>query len=265
MLELTFPAGAAFVTGGTGSVGGGAVTRLAEGGLPVTFTYRGNEKAARRLEERLLGDGHKVQAVQMDGEDDAAIGVALEAAEQFGGPLHTVALAAGPMVKFNKLIDFPIEEAEAFLRADAMAVYRVLHQVVPILRRNGGGSITGTTTIGTELVVAYDGMSPFSKGSVEALLNQLAAEEGEHGIRVNQVAIGIIFDLPPEQTREYVLANMGEEGQRMGAMFDQLLGLRRLDRHGTPGDAGNLFAFLASEQARFITGQRIAIDGGMTL
>lgn len=265
MLELTFSPGAALVAGGTGSVGRGVVTRLAEAGLPVTFTYRSNERAARKLQERLTSAGHRVDAVPMVANDVASVTAAIASAEEHGGQLRHFAWVVGGVVPFNRLADFTVEEVEDFLSGDAIACYRVLHEVVPVLRRNGGGTITAATTIATQRVIAYDGISPFSKGAVQALLRQLAAEEAPHDIRVNDVAIGLIFDLPIEELAAYAESVEGVEAKRMKAMFDQLGSLRRLERHGRPGDAGNLFAFLASEQAAFITGQRIAIDGGMTL
>jgi hypothetical protein len=71
-----------------------------------------------------------------------------------------------------------------------------VHQVVPRLRASGGGSITITTTIATERVIVWDGMSAFSKGAVQALVRQVAAEEGPNGIRCNDVGISWIVDMP---------------------------------------------------------------------
>lgn len=264
MITLTFPAGAALVAGGTGSVGRGVVTQLAAAGLPVTFTYRGSEDAARRLAAALTADGGRVQAVRMDAGDVDSIGAAIAAAEELGGPLATVAWAVGATVPFNTIADFTVEEVAAFVEGDTMACYRFLHEVVPVLRRNGGGSVTAATTIATHRVLAYDGISPFSKGAVQALLRQLAAEEAAHGIRCNDVAVGMVFDLPVADVRTAMEGVEGVDAERLRALLDQLHDLARLGS-AQPVDAGNLFAFLASDQAAMITGQRIALDGGMTL
>lgn len=264
MITLTFREGAALVAGGTGSVGGGVVRRLVAAGLPVTFTYRGNEGAATRLVDELAAEGGRVRAVRMDAGDVGSIDAAIAAAEAFGGPLATVAWAVGATVPFDNLADFPIEEVAAFLEGDAMACYRFLHEVVPVLRRNGGGSITAATTIATQRVLAYDGISPFSKGAVQALLRQLAAEEARHGIRCNDVAIGMVFDLPLADVRAALEGAEGVQAERLQALTAQLDEWSRLGS-ARPTDAGDLFAFLASDQAAMLTGQRIAIDGGMTL
>ena len=94
-IELTFPEGVTLVAGGTGNVGAGITRRLAEAGLPVVFTYRGNAARAEALAETLKGEGLKAWARQMDMTDAASIDAAIAFAEAQGGPLRTVACAAG--------------------------------------------------------------------------------------------------------------------------------------------------------------------------
>jgi NAD(P)-dependent dehydrogenase (short-subunit alcohol dehydrogenase family) len=264
-LQLTFPAGSAFVAGGTGNVGAGVVATFAEAGLLVTFTYRSNEAAATRL-VRSLGDrGFEVMAVRMEMQEPESIDAALDEAEAFGGPLRTVACTSGAQVPFNRIADFDVGEVESYLAGDAGTYYRLLHRVVPRLRANGGGSITVTTTIATQRVIAYDGLSAYSKGAVQALVRQIAAEEAEHGIRCNDVAIGLVTDASVDDMVAVMEALPSPTRERFGALISQLRGLLRLGRVGTPAEAGMLFAFLASEQAAFVTGQQVAIDGGISL
>lgn len=264
-LELTFPEGVAFVAGGTGNVGTGVVRTLANAGLPVAFTFRSNEGKAAALERSLLERGLRVRALQMDMMATESIDAALDSAESFGGPLRTVACTSGAQVPFNKIADFSAEEVESFLAADALSFFRLTHRVVPRLRCKGGGSITLTTTAAADRVISYDGISPFSKGAVRALVHQVAAEEAEHGIRCNDVAIGVIVDGSADDIDAYVETLPQPTKQRLGALLDQMRALVKLGRLGNSEDAGNLFAFLASEQASFITGQTVAIDGGITL
>ena len=264
-IRLSFPAGSAFVAGGTGNVGAGVVRRLAQAGLDVTFTYRSNRAGAEALQQDLLRRQLNARAVPMDTADEISIDAALDLAEDYGGPLRTVACVMGAPVPFNRIADFAIEEVEAFVSADALACYRVVHAVVPRLRANGGGSITIATTIATARVIDYDGVSPFSKGALQALVQQVAAEEAEHGIRCNDVAIGLVVDASLEEVASVALLLDSPVRERFEALMTQMEGLLRLRRPASPDEAGNLFAFLASDQAAFITGQRVAIDGGITL
>ena len=264
-IQLTFPAGCAFVAGGTGNVGSGVVSRWAEAGLHVAFTYRRNHVAAEALEKALVGRGLSARAVRMDTADEESIETALDLAEDFAGPIRTVACTTGAAVPFNRMADFTIGEVESFVAADALACYRVVHSVVPRLRAGGGGSITVATTIATARVIEFDGISPFSKGAVQALVRQIAAEEAGNNIRCNDVAVGLIADASLEQITSAARVLDSPMRERFEALMAQMRGLVKLGRPGSPREAGDLFAFLASDQAAFITGQRIAIDGGISL
>lgn len=264
-LELTFPDGAALVAGGTGNVGAGVARTLAGSGLPVTFTYRGSEERARELEAELRDAGARAQAVCMDMGDPASIDAALDAAETFGGPVRTVAGASGAVVPFNRIADFSVAEIEGFLADDAMGYYRLVHRAVPRLRANGGGSITLTTSVAVDRVLRFDGISPFSKGAVRALVRQVAFEEAEHGIRCNDVAIAMTLPGSFDDAAAFAGTLPPPYRERLGALLDQLRSQIRLGRPSTAAEAGNLYAFLASDQASFVTGQSIALDGGLTL
>jgi 3-oxoacyl-[acyl-carrier protein] reductase len=112
-------------------------------------------------------------------------------------------------------------------------------------------------------------ISPFSKGAVDAMIRQFAYEEAENNIRVNGVAIGWIDRLTAEQTRQMIPAGRPEKAETqeemIRAIMDQMQGLVRFHRPGTLEEGGNLVAFLASDQASFLTGQIIDFDGGTTL
>jgi NAD(P)-dependent dehydrogenase (short-subunit alcohol dehydrogenase family) len=265
-IQLTFPEGVALVAGGAGNVGQGVTRRLAEGGLPVVLTYRAAAARAEALAGALRDEGLKVWARQMDLTDAGSIDAAIAFAETKGGPLRTVACAAGATVPFNNIADFSIAEVEQFFHEDGMANYRLLHRAVPALRANGGGSITLCTTIGLSRVIGFDGISPFSKAAVDSLIRQIAWEEASHGIRGNTVQISVTV---PEKAGADIAALAqsfkAEQFERVQALMAQIWGMMRIRGPYPPEAAGDLFAFLASDQARYITGQRFALDGGAIL
>lgn len=268
-ITLTFPDGGALVTGGTGRLGEGIVRQFAKAGVPQVFTYGGNAEKARALEAELVGQGHKAIAVRMDAEDQASIQTALDRVVSEYGRLHTVAVGAGLPVTFAKMADFPVETVEAFVAGDALGYFRVFKAAITIMRRSGGGSIVAVSTIAVKRVIEYDGISPFSKGAVDSLVRQLAYEEAENGIRVNAIAIGWIDRQTAAQTREWVPAGRPETFETQmdmtRAVVDQMETIVRFHRPGTLEEGGNLAAFLASDQASFLTGQIIDFDGGATL
>lgn len=268
-LTLTYPEGGALVTGGTGRLGEGIVRQFAKAGIPQVFTYVGSEDRARALEGELVAEGHKVIAMRMDAGDQASIDAALSRVIAEYGRLHTVAVGAGVPVVLAKMADFDAETIEKFFAADGMGYFRVFRAAVQIMRKSGGGSIVACSTVATKRVIEFDGISPFSKGSVDALVRQLAYEEAENGIRVNAIAIGWIDRQTKEESRKIIPPGRPEkiESQMdmMQAILDQMEGLVRFHRPGTREEGGNLAAFLASDQASFITGQIIDFDGGATL
>jgi len=266
--SLTFPEGAALVTGGTGRVGGAVTRKLAAAGMPVVFTYRTSKDAARDLEEQLRHDGHQVTAVQMDMTDMDSVTDALAQVEALYGPMKVVICGAGEMVKFGKLADFPVDTIRDFLNGDALGYYRVFHAAMPILRANGGGCLIPCSTMATQRVIEFDGMSPFSKGAVDALVRQVAAEEWEHGIRCNAVAIGWVEHRTVAEVEEqsaHLGATAETEEDRMFVMLRQIAGLARRDRAVTPDEAANTFLYLASNEGAHLTGQTIALDAGVLL
>lgn len=268
-LTLTFPQGGALVTGGTGRLGEGIVRQFAQAGVPQVFTYMGSEEKAKALESELAAAGHKVIALRMDAEDQASIDAALARVVGEYGRLHTVAVGAGVPVSFAKMADFPVETIEKFVAGDAMGYFRLFKSAIAIMRETGGGSIVACSTVATKRVIEFDGISPFSKGSLDALVRQLAYEEAENGIRVNAIAIGWIDRLTLEETRKWIPAGRPEKCETQmemtQAILHQMESLVRFHRPGTIQEGGNVVAFLASEQASFLTGQIIDFDAGATL
>jgi len=264
-LQLTFPKGAALVSGGTGRVGEGVTRCLAAAGVPLVFTYRGSADKAGRLEQELRAERANICACQMDNGDTASIDRAIALAEEIGGPLRTVVWSGGPVFGFDKLADIPPEVAGQFLQDDAMGAFRLASRAVPRLRAHGGGSITLCTTIANKRVVDLDGLSPFSKNAVEAMVRQIAAEEAESGIRCNSVAVSWVSPLTKAQQIAEMAALPPADRDRIVGVIENMAAGTRMGRTQLPIECGYLFAFLASEQAACITGQSVAFDGGFAL
>ncbi len=270
-ITLTYPEGCALVCGGTGRVGQGVVRRIAQAGVPTIFTYRGNKDAADALEAELRGEGWQVWARQMEMGDDASIDAAIAFAQEQAGRLHTVLVPAGAPVPFNRLADFTPEEIEEFMRGDALAFFRIVHRVTPIFRKAGGGSFVLCSTFALKRVIDFDGISPFSKGAVEALIRQVAAEEAPYGIRCNGVGISVVVPATIEQLKEFLPADPGagtdvtDPDAMMVNLMHRVTGWLRNGRAATPEEAGDLFAYLASDQASFVSGQTVVLDASAAL
>jgi 3-oxoacyl-[acyl-carrier protein] reductase len=260
-IELHFPAqGAALVFGGSGGAGSVICQTLARAGVSVAFTYhRGMQRAEQTL-ARLRDMGAPTSAHQVDGADSDAVQSLVDGiANQYGG-LHSIIYAAGPIIDFVPLANATPEQWLRFMNSDAAAVFNLAHAAMPYLRKSKG-SITACVTFANRRVLDYDGLSAAPKAAIESLLRQIAAEEGQNGVRANAVGLGWInVGVGSPDSDHSVFESFGDAG------LDKLKQLIRLEgRPGTGQELANAVVFLASQQASYITGQVLMVDGGASL
>jgi NAD(P)-dependent dehydrogenase (short-subunit alcohol dehydrogenase family) len=131
--------------------------------------------------------------------------------------------------------------------------------VQPSLRylRDTQGSIVAVTTAATQRYPVRDGLSAGPKGAVETTLRAVAAEEGRYGVRANSVGPGMLTD--------GMAARLIESGDLDDAALEVTVRNIALRRFGEAVDVAEAVCFLASNRARFITGQLLAVDGGYTI
>jgi 3-oxoacyl-[acyl-carrier protein] reductase len=245
--------GTAIVTGGSGGIGAAVCRRLVAAGSAVAFTYRSRRAEADTLVRELSNGPGPVSAHQVDLTDPESTGRFVEAVAAESGGVHTVVHAAGPFVPQVYLSQISPAAMLRQLTEDPAAFFTLVHAALPALR-SSRGSVVAVTTAATRRHPTRDGLSTGPKGAVEALARAFAAEEGRYGIRVNCVGPGMLTD----------------------GMSAQLMGSGQLDDHalevtmrniplrmfGDATDIAEAVCFLASGRARFITGQKLDVDGG---
>lgn len=270
-ITLTYPDGGALMAGGTGSIGHGVVEGLCRAGVPVLFTYfggngRNSEEKANALLERLTQAGYAVRARRMDMRDPADIEAALDELEAWTGRVHTVATTAGAPVPFAKTGDYAPEQLEEFFAGDGMAYFKLFRGAIQRMRKSGGGSITCTTTIDVGKLALYNGASGMSKGAVEALVRHIAVEEAPANIRANYVRIGWVGPTTFADHQDWLEAPVGREPETQAEMLASIgrshMAGMAVKRPGTLKEVGDVFAYLASDQASYLTGQCLKMDGG---
>ena len=241
----------ALVTGASRGLGAAIARALAGHGAKVAVNYFASEKPAQHLVADIARTGGVARAFAADVRDEQQIdGLVRDVARAFGPIDILVINATGPqpMLRIEELTwRACLDQLEFFVKSPMLLVRAVLAEMK---QRKYGRIIQ----IGSE--VFESGLSPFSnyvsaKGAQLGLTRAWAMELGPWGITVNTVSPGWIpterhADIPPEPKQQYA---------------SQV----PLGRMGVPADVAEAVAFLASDAANFITGQKIAVNGGNTL
>ncbi|MFT4768843.1 MAG: 3-oxoacyl-[acyl-carrier protein] reductase [Glaciecola sp.] len=251
MSVYRFPEGAALVFGGSGGLGSGVVKLLAESGVNVAFTYHKNREAAQANLDAVEATGSKGLIGSVDLLDLPMVEAFAREVREVFGRIHSVVFATGPFLHIMPLMDAEPQVVYDTLDADVKGFYHVLRAVVPHLRDGGGGSITALTTAAIHKYIATDGLSSVPKAGVQHLCTAIAREEGQHGIRANCVAVGLI-----------AVGLSQEIESPPGGILDQWMQQVPLARPGAPEELFDTVVFLASENAGYISGQSLPVDGG---
>ncbi len=245
----------AIVTGGAGGIGGATVRALAREGASVAVVDIDRD-GAERVAEEVRTSGGPALAVAADLSDEAAVVGAVRAVADHFGRLDVLHNNAALTESDFLDRDTPVTELELGVWERTLAVNLTSQMLtckhaIPEMVRHGGGSIvnmsSGASLKGDRTRTAYG----VSKAGVNTLTMYVATSHGKKNVRVNTIVPGLIIT-------DAVRAHLNDE---------ILAGLSRaiLTTHlGEPDDIANLVVFLASEESRYITGQMISVDGGMS-
>ena len=239
------------ITGASRGIGAAAARRFARGGWQVSVHYHNSEDRARALQDELSAIGAKTALVRGDVADPEQARGLVRAAVEALGPIDALVCSAGIALPVQLLTDTTDQQWRQVMGTDLDGVFHVVRAAVPgmVFRKNGAivtvSSMWGVTGGSCE--------APYSaaKAGVVGLTRALAKELGPSNIRVNCVAPGVIDTemtafLTPEDRQAL------EEETPLG-------------RIGRPEEVAQAIYFLAGEEAGFITGQVLSVDGGMVI
>ncbi|MEX0407300.1 SDR family oxidoreductase [Aquibium sp. LZ166] len=249
--QLTLPVGAAMIIGGTGALGRAIASAFARAGSDIAFTHRRQGPQVDAAVADVAAHGGRVETVGCDLREPGSAAAAIEYAFNKFGHIHSLIYAAGPDIAVRFLSELQADVWKETFDADVHGFFAGVKAAIPIMRR-GGGTITAVTTAATRRYPPKDVLSAAPKAAIETVVRAIAREEGRYGIRANAVAPGWIGS---GLGARIIDAEHGGNADKLAAAIP----LRRL------GDADEVAAavlFLSSQQAAYVSGQVLAVDGG---
>ncbi|WP_433254675.1 SDR family NAD(P)-dependent oxidoreductase [Streptosporangium sp. CA-135522] len=243
----------ALVTGGTRGIGRAIVQGLADAGANVVTNFHSDQEAADELARDLKGSDGTHHVLRADIASAEAVGELVEECRQRLGSLDIVVHNAGAIshVPFDKL---SADGWSQVVDTNLTAAYQLTQRALPLLGDSASIIYVGSkvATVGVPMRAHYTA----AKAGLVGLMRSLSKELGPRGIRVNVVAPGIIDTSDPDRLPP----------QEYAAMQERLAEYRKrtpLGRLGRAEDVSRAVLFLAGDDAAFITGETLNVDGGM--
>ncbi len=240
----------ALVTGASRGIGRAGALALAKAGAQVLVHYGRGGAEAEAVVEEIRHIGGRADAVASDlGALDGAHKLAKQVRSIVGDRLDILVANAG-VSKAATIEDTTVEDFDNFFAVNVRAPFFLVQQLLPIMSR--GSSIVLVSSLAAHAVVGTLSAYAATKGAIDTLVKHFASVLGERGIRVNAVAPGVIAT----EMSSFTKTDAGR---------DYTLGIQALKRLAQPDDIGGVVAFLASDDARWISGDTIRVDGGSKL
>ncbi len=240
----------ALVTGASRGIGRAAALALAEAGACILVHYGRSAAEAESVVEQIRAAGGRAQAI---GADLAAPDGPAELAKKvraIAGERLDILVANAGIAKMASIEDTSIEDFDALFAVNVRAPFFLVQQLLPILR--DGSSVIFTSSLAAHAAVGTLSAYAATKGAIDTLVKHFAAALGPKGIRVNAVAPGVVATDMSSFAKT-------DEGR------DFTLGLQALQRVAQPEDIAGAIAFLASDAARWVSGDTLRADGGSKL
>jgi len=248
MIELSGKS--AVVTGGSRGIGRAIVLRLAEQGADVAFSYRGNEAAAKETVAGVEALGRKALAVQADVSQPESADALIKAALDAFGKVDILVNNAG-VTRDDLIMRMSLDDWRTVLETNLFGAFYCIKAVTRPMLKARRGRIVNITSVSGQAGQTGQANYSSAKAGLIGLTKATARELASRSITCNAVAPGFVLT---ELTKD-----LAQEWQ------DRITEQTPLGRFGAPEEIANAVVFLASDEAAYITGQVLGVDGGLVM
>ena len=243
------------VTGGGGGIGSAICRRFADDGA-VVAVFDINTDAAETVAAGIRASGGKASAFAVDLTNQESVNAAVTAAEQELGPIGVLVNnagwdQAGPFLKTDRAL------WEKIVAVNLFGALYMHHAVLKGMSERGAGRVVNIASDAARVGSSGEAVYAFCKGGLVSFSKTMARELARKRINVNVVCPG-----PTDTALFREFAGEGEQGEKLKSALTKAIPFGRL---GEPDDLAGIVAFLASDEASFITGQIISVSGGLTM
>ncbi len=240
----------ALVTGGSRGIGRAIVCQLAEAGAKVAFVYQSNRDAAENLAKEQADLGRDVWALQADVSKKPEADAVVEQVLAKWSKIDILVNNAG-IIRDKPILAMSIEEWQQVIDTNLTSVFNFCQAVVRPMMSARYGRIINMSSVSADFSNPGQANYAASKAGIEGFSRCMAVEYAKRGITVNCVAPGFI-----ETDMTVAVVNLA------GDKIKNAIPVKRL---GKPEDISNAVLFFAGEEASYVTGQTLKVDGGLTL